>query len=114
MAPQTHIVSGPLINAPLSFAHSGSIGRHSVTDVTARFDDLSMLMGTTVRTFTMASILIFFFKQGTIFREKQIYGNNFKIVNNRQPLKKIFQFTRYFSSLFTMFSRCCRCRADEF
>jgi hypothetical protein len=38
----------------------------------------------------------FFFKQGKIFRETQIYGNNFKIVNNRQPLKKISIYKIFF------------------
>jgi hypothetical protein len=51
----------------------------------------------------MASILIFF-KQGKIFCETQIYGNNFKIVNNRQPLKKIF-------NLQDIFLRCSQCSA---
>jgi hypothetical protein len=43
----------------------------------------------------MASILIFF-KQGKVFREIRIYGNNFKIVNNRQPLKKKFAIYKIF------------------
>jgi hypothetical protein len=51
----------------------------------------------------MASILIFFFKQGKIFRETRTNGNNFKIVNNRQPLKNF--------NLQDTFLRCSQCSA---
>jgi hypothetical protein len=42
--------------------------------------------------------------QGKIFRETRIYGNNLKIVNNRQPSKKIF-------NLQDIFLSCSKCSA---
>jgi hypothetical protein len=56
----------------------------------------------------MASILIFFYKQGKIFRETQIYGNNVKIskfffiykifflvVHNIQPLLQVPKYVNF-------------------
>jgi hypothetical protein len=37
-----------------------------------------------------------FFKQGKIFRETQVYGNNYEIVSNQQPLKKISIYKIFF------------------
>jgi hypothetical protein len=54
----------------------------------------------------MASILIFF-KQGKIFRETQIYGNNFKILSNRQSAT----FKKIFFNLQDIFLRCPQCSA---